>query len=225
MKSVGASLCSLWVAFALSACNYTVLKQPADAGAQGGDLLPEEKASMMNYSFINSRIFQPKCVACHRAGDKVNLQTYDAVFSQLAAINRAVFVDQIMPKRGELTGDERRLLANWLRLGGPLVSPKGPPPVEPLIATYDSIRQHIFEPICLNCHNPKGSGKRVMLDRQSLLDSPLILIDTTNVEESGLLIALERADDKRMPLAKEGYSALAPEEINVIREWITNGAN
>lgn len=226
MKSVGTLLCLLWVACALSACNYTILKQPADASAQGGsDLLPEEKASMMNYAFMSARIFQPKCVACHRAGDKVNLQTYEAVLLQLAAINRAVFVDQIMPKRGELTAAERRLLANWLRLGGPLESPKAPPSVEPLIATYDSIRQHIFEPICMDCHNPKGTGKRIMLDRQSLIDSPLVLIDTTNVDESGLLIALERTDDKRMPLAKEGYSALAPEEINVIREWITNGAN
>lgn len=179
----------------------------------------------MNYAFISSRIFQPKCVSCHRTGEKVNLETYEGVRSQLAAINRAVFVDQVMPKRGELTSDERRLLGNWLLLGGPLESPKPPPPVEPLIATYDSIRQHIFEPICLDCHNPTGTGKRIMLDRQSLLDSPLVLIDVTNVDESGLLIALERTDDKRMPLAKEGYSALSPDEIKVIREWIANGAN
>ena len=64
-----------------------------------------------------------------------------------------------------------------------------------------------------------------MLDRQSLLDSPLMLIDLVNVDESGLLIALERTDDKRMPLAEEGYSALAPEQIRIIREWISNGAN
>ena len=212
-------------AFALSACNYTVLKQPADAGARNdGALLPEEKASMMNYAFINARVIQPKCLGCHRAGEKVNLETYAAVSSQLAAIDRAVFIERIMPKRGELTADERRWLGNWLRLGGPLDSPKPPPPIEPLVATYDSIRQHIFEPICVTCHNPTGKGKRIMLDRQSLIDSPLVLIDLENVDESGLLIALERTDDKRMPLAEEGYSALAPEEIKIIREWISNGA-
>ena len=226
MKSRAGFLILFLAAGCLSSCNYTTLKQPGEAGAQSyGNLLPAEKASLMNYAFISSRIFQPKCVSCHRTGEKVNLETYEGVRSQLAAINRAVFVDQVMPKRGELTSDERRLLGNWLLLGGPLESPNPPPPVEPLIATYDSIRQHIFEPICLDCHNPTGTGKRIMLDRQSLLDSPLVLIDVTNVDESGLLIALERSDDKRMPLAKEGYSALSPDEIKVIREWIANGAN
>ncbi len=179
----------------------------------------------MNYGFINSRVLQPRCVSCHRAGEKVNLETYESVFSQLATIDKAVFVEQTMPKRGQLRDDERRWLGNWLRAGAPLNSPKPPPMVEPLVATYESIRQHIFEPVCLTCHHPTGTGKQILLDRQSLLDSPLMLIDLVNVDESGLLIALERTDHKRMPLAEEGYSALAPEQIRIIREWISNGAN
>ncbi|MDZ4081310.1 MAG: hypothetical protein U1E10_00110 [Bdellovibrionales bacterium] len=210
----------------LSSCNYSVLKSTGDAGARSlGELSAEERATMMNYPFINSRVLQPRCVSCHRSGEKVNLETYESVFSQLAAIDRTVFIEQTMPKRGQLKDDERRWLGNWLRAGAPLNSPQPPPTVDPFIATYDSIRQHVFEPLCMACHNPTGTGKQILLDRQSLLDSPLVLIDLVNVDESGLLIALERTDNKRMPPAEEGYSALAPEQIKVIREWISNGAN
>lgn len=94
-----------------------------------------------------------------------------------------------------------------------------------MIATYESIRSHIIEPKCLTCHNPTGEGNKVPLDRQGLLDSPLELVLPGNADESGLIIALERKDDKRMPPAKEGYSALKPEQIQIIREWINNGAN
>lgn len=216
----------LIVAGPLVACNYTRLKEPADGeNISFGDLKPDEKASMMNFSFISSRILQPKCTSCHGTSGNVNLETYDAVRSHLAGIKKSVFIERTMPKRGALTLEEKRLLWNWIELGAPSQSEEPPPPDEPLLATYESIRSHIFEPKCMTCHNPTGTGKRVSLDKEGLLNSPLELVLPGNADESGLIIALERIDDKRMPPAKEGYAALKPEVIQVIREWINNGAN
>ncbi|OYZ23551.1 MAG: hypothetical protein B7Y39_04390 [Bdellovibrio sp. 28-41-41] len=227
MKTLVRFTSLILMAGVLSSCYYTRLKTPATVvdDQKFGYLKPAEKMSMMNYDFIGSRILKPRCIACHDSSKNVNLETYDLVKSNLLKIKNAVFIEESMPKRGSLTDEEKRLLWNWILLDAPFQSEQTPPQEEPMVATYDSIRMHIFEPICSTCHNPDGTGKRVLLDRQSLLDSPLVLIDLENNDESGLLVALERKDDKRMPPAKEGYSALKPEQIEIIREWIKNGAN
>lgn len=225
MRTVVGSLCLVVFVASVSACNYTLLKQPASASSQAfGDLMPEEKSALMNYAYINSRILQPKCVSCHGSSGNVNLETLEAVQSNAAKIMNSVFVEATMPKRGAFTLDEKRWLWNWLRLGAPLKSEIDAPAEDQLIATYDSIRKHVFEPKCLSCHNAVDSGKRISLDYQALLDSPLELILPGNADESGLIIALERIDDKRMPPAKEGYAALPAGQIQVIRAWIDGGA-
>ena len=226
MNAVFRAFGLILVAGLMSSCNYTRLKESQGSGNQNfGDLKPDEKLSMMNYTFINSRILQPKCVSCHGGSGDVNIESYDSIKSNLSKIQEAVFVTETMPKRGALTSEEKRLLWNWIRMGAPRESAEPPPEEEPMIATYESIRSHIIEPKCLTCHNPAGEGNKVPLDRQGLLDSPLELVLPGNADESGLIIALERKDDKRMPPAKEGYSALKPEQIQIIREWINNGAN
>lgn len=103
-------------------------------------------------------------------------------------------------------------------------SPQGKPISVPLDATYESIRQNIFERKCQSCHNPGEEGGRVLLDLDSLLNSPRELVLPGNAEESGLFLALIREDDKRMPPAEDGYASLSSEEIEVVRRWIDNGA-
>lgn len=225
MKTVLRFVILILAAGSISSCNYTRLKDSGDAVQSFGDVNPEEKATMMNYKFISSRILEAKCTSCHGSSGNVNLESYDAVKTNLAKIQTSVFVEQTMPKRGTLTTEEKRLLWNWIKSGAPLNSAELPPEEEPLIATYDSISKHIIEPKCITCHNPSGTGNKVGLDKESLLNSPLELVLPGNADESGLIIALERKDDKRMPPAKEGYAALKPEVIQVIREWIMNGAN
>ncbi len=210
----------------ISACNYTRLKEAGNATNQTlGTIDQNEKLTMMNYEFMKTRIIGPKCATCHGNSGNVNLETYENVMSHLGAIQKAVFVEQTMPKRGSLTTDEKRLLSNWIALGAPRES-EAPPPVDsdPLVPTYESINKHIFQAACINCHNPAGTGKRILFDKDSLLNSPLELIIPSNSDESGLVVAIERVDDKRMPPAKEGYSKLKDEEKAAIRKWIDNGA-
>ena len=132
-----------------------------------------------------------------------------------------------MPKIGSLSADEKRLLWNWIQLGAPKENNGGstqPPTEEPLTATFASIDKHIFQEKCVACHSAGGQAKRILLDKQSLMDSPLELVLPGNSDESGLVIAVERTDDRRMPLAEAGYSELSVEEKAASRHWIDNGA-
>ncbi len=196
-----------------------------DPRLEFGTVAPEEKMTMMNYSFISSRILEPKCTSCHGTAGNINLESYEAVILHLKGIKKSVFQERTMPKKGALTAEEKRLLWGWIEMGAPRESASLPPEeLEPLISTFDSINKHILQTRCLDCHNPTGTGKRILLDKESLLNSPLELIVPGNADESGLIIALERSDEKRMPPAEDGYSELKEEEIRIIRRWIDNGA-
>lgn len=97
-------------------------------------------------------------------------------------------------------------------------------PVLPLTATFSSISKNIFEPKCVSCHAVGKDAKRILLDKASLLNSPLELIVPGDADESGLIIAVERDDKNRMPPEKEGYSKLSDAELTAMRTWIVNGA-
>lgn len=105
--------------------------------------------------------------------------------------------------------------------------PNDLPPAQqviPVAPTFEEINKSVFQKTCIKCHNPTGTGKRVPLDREGLLNSPLELVIPGNADESGLIISLERADKKRMPPIKDRYYAIRPEVIAVIRQWIDQGA-
>lgn len=218
----------LIAASAMSACNYTKLKEVAPDASAFGNLDPQEKATTMNYAYINENILKPKCVSCHGSSGGVNLESYDNVLKQQRKIHQSVFVDMTMPKKGALDDEQKRLLWHWLQMGCPKESSSGGGPTNPpdeLEATYDSINKNIFQPKCVSCHQPGEDGQRISLDKEALLNSPLELIIPGNPDESGLVIAVERTDEKRMPLAKEGYGPLSDKEKAAIRKWIEDGAN
>lgn len=102
--------------------------------------------------------------------------------------------------------------------------PEPHPEPEPLKPTYDSIRSRILVPQCLNCHSQGGQAARLPLaTKEDLLNSPMELVIPGNVEESSIVIAIERQDSKRMPPPQTG-DGLKQEEIQIIKEWIQNGA-
>jgi hypothetical protein len=94
----------------------------------------------------------------------------------------------------------------------------------PVGATFDSIKANVFSSKCLACHQPDGSARNVPLEtREDLLASTRDLVLPGNPDESGLVIAIERLDRKRMPPVGTGLP-LNPEEAQAIRLWIRNGA-
>lgn len=208
----------------LVGCNNVRYKQSLDMNT--GFDLPQEKMSQLSYELISQEVLKPRCVSCHGDSGGVRLESYSEVVKEIGSIKRSVFEQQTMPKRGALTNEQLSLLWNWLKLGAPEFATGGEviPPPENLAPTFASIDKNIFQVTCIDCHNATGSGKRILLDPESLLNSPLELVLPGNPDESGLVLSVERNDSKRMPPAKDGYAPLTSEEKAAIREWIEKGA-
>lgn len=206
-------------------CNYNRLKGPS-LGDNSRFSLPSDQRENLSYAFVAQTVFTPKCVSCHGTSGGVSLESYSSVAGNIGKIKASVFEAHTMPKRGSLGEQEMSILWTWIEIGAPEQAPNGgggPTPI-PLGPTYLSINQNIFQPKCVICHSPGNPGQRVPLGKEDLLNSPLDLVLPGNADESGLVIAVERLDDKRMPPAKEGYAALKEDEKRAIRDWIQNGA-
>lgn len=211
----------------LLSCNYTKVKGDLNETNSAFEL-PAGKMSELSYGLINEKVLLPKCVSCHGSSGNIRLENYSDILQNLALIKKTVFDEKSMPKRGSLTAEELSYLYSWIKMGAP-EQPQNGIPSQPIISTpieptYDSINSHVFQRSCNECHNLSGTGKRVLLDKDSLMNSPLELIIPGNPDESGLVVDVERTDDKRMPPTKEGYSELKPDEKLAIRKWIENGA-
>jgi mono/diheme cytochrome c family protein len=213
----------------LTSCNYSIDKSSKN---DRQELSPIEKASL-SYDVVRSRIFIPRCITCHGSSGRVSLDSFEAIKSHLPAIERTVFVDKSMPKSGSLSDNELAILRAWIDAGAPEKSASPnvpeptpvPQPVVPLEPKFESIKINIFEKRCTVCHSTGGQASQVSLGTISdLVNSPRDLALPGNPDESGLVLAIERGDSKRMPPAETG-DALTPDQIKVIRDWIQNGAS
>jgi hypothetical protein len=90
--------------------------------------------------------------------------------------------------------------------------------------TYDSIRQAIFVPRCVQCHDAGKEAEDVrLIPYELLMSSPRELVLPGNADESRLWVSVNRKDKKRMPPPGEG-DPLSDEELIAIRTWIDQGA-
>ena len=210
-------LCFSLIVLTLSGCRfYYEEKTPQDP-------LDYSKLTNISYQTVNKEIFQPKCISCHGVSGGVNLESYAEVKKHLSAIERTVIVDKTMPKNGSLSNGQRELLAAWIRAGAP-ENPEPEPTPEPLKPYFTSIKAKIIDRRCIVCHSTGGAASGVPLGTlKEILDSPRELVLPGNPDESGLIIAVERTDKKRMPPPENG-NPLSQEEISVLRKWIENGA-
>ena len=104
----------------------------------------------------------------------------------------------------------------------------------PLTANFDSIQANVFEPICSHCHSGANAPAGLRLDGAN---SYALLVGTSSLERPNLLRVapgdpnasylinkLEGGPNivgERMPA---GLPAVPQADINVIRQWITDGA-
>lgn len=125
-------------------------------------------------------------------------------------------------------GNGEGLDANGLPIGAE------PPPDQTLTATFASIQANIFTPICTRCHSGPAAPEGLQLDAQhsyALLvgvpstESPALLrVAAGDPDSSYIVQKLEGAPGivgARMPF---GGPYLSQSTIDVIRQWITDGA-
>ena len=116
--------------------------------------------------------------------------------------------------------------------GAPIGSGSGG--TEPLTADWQSIQDNVFTPICEPCHNGSGAPKGLMLDAghsyQDLVGIPSAEVPTldrvkpSDPTNSYIIIKLTNGTGivgGQMPL---GETPLPQSTIDVIRQWIANGA-
>ncbi len=220
----------LGVSILISSCglrNESALKFEESFNRAGNRAL-EDKVS---YQLINEKILQTKCLSCHGDSGNISLETYADVYSHIEKIKEVTINSRKMPKSpyAALTKSEFELLATWIKAGAPEKPLNGtdqpPVKIEPLEPTFKSINKNILQNKCIVCHSVGKVAERVPLDSpKSMIDSPLEIIIPGNSEESGLIISTSPNARKLMPPKKSGITPLKPEEIEIIKQWIDNGA-
>jgi hypothetical protein len=129
---------------------------------------------------------------------------------------------------GACAGNGEGLDAN----GQPLGSGGGTPP--PLTADFQSIQDNVFTPVCVRCHSGAGAPEGLQLDAAH---SYALLVGVPSNEEPGVLRVQPGVPDSSYIVLKlEGSSAIVGAQmpfggpplpqatIDVMRQWITNGA-
>lgn len=221
-------LCSLLgISTLISSCSYRNEKDSKFEVSFNKAL--EDKVS---YQLINQKIIVPKCISCHGDSGNINLESYNEVFGHLEKIKQTTIATRKMPKSPypALSNEELELLATWIQVGAPekpLDGTDQPPPVkiEPLEPTFKSININILQIKCMVCHSTGEEAERVSLaSPEAMIDSPLEIVIPGNSEESGLILSTSPNARKLMPPKKSGISPLKPEEIEIIKQWIDNGA-
>jgi hypothetical protein len=116
--------------------------------------------------------------------------------------------------------------------GQPLGSGSGAPP--PLSADFQSIQDNVFTPVCVRCHSGAGAPEGLQLDAAhsyallvgvpSTEDPSLPRVKAGVPDSSYLVLKLQGSPGivgAQMPF---GGPPLPQATIDVIRQWITNGA-
>ena len=101
----------------------------------------------------------------------------------------------------------------------PSPSPSETPAPSGLVATYTSIRQHVFEPKCLSCHSAGHSQKKRPLDSYEAMMAASKLVVPGNPAKSTVYIEVSGGT---MPPRHQ--NAVTDFEVEVIKAWIQNGA-
>ena len=220
MKLVGI-LITIAAVLLLNGCRFYYEEKPQKDSSFPTDL------STLSYQTVHEKVFAPRCISCHGNSGGVNLESYASVRQNLGTIEKAALVNKTMPKSGSLSSGEAALLSAWIKAGAPEYAPgpiPSPTPEEPLKPYFNSIKKKIIDRRCIVCHSAGGAASGVpFTSLKSMLDSPREIIIPKNPDESGLIIAVERTDNKRMP-PPENANPLSQDEISVLRKWIEDGA-
>lgn len=110
---------------------------------------------------------------------------------------------------------------------------EGDDPSGPMTATFSSIQSHVFTPVCTACHSGGAAPQGLRLDAAN---SFTMLVGVSSAEVSALKrVAPGDADNSYLVHKLEGHQSVGARmpfggpyldagTINLIRQWINNGA-
>ena len=222
-----------------------MLKEWVEAGAPQEATATEEEAEDSNAAFVSfqdikDQVLTPQCIQCHS-----HFNEFAVVKEQLGSIFGLVMEDKMpFPKRKGLPVTPlekplKDLLVQWVNAGAPYseLNPKGPDYSSDLKPNWISLRNNIFGPKCIKCHNSYGSrGVGFMENYDELLkwNESRKIFDFENPNNSrfigGLLGRVNPENNEfffdKMPLniaaddVLTDIPELTEEEIQVVEKWI-----
>lgn len=225
----------LFSALMTGACNERIDKALPEEGGLSAGLA----CGPTDFATIQRVVLNVRCVACHGSSGGVNLESYGSVKAAIGKVE-TVIKARTMPKARPLPAAEEALILKWIGEGAPqnASGPRTPDcqnggggdpvsPVEPLAPNYASIRERIFEPKCLTCHDAGSGGPPPGLydfsSYPALMADADELFDRRDPENSDLIEAVTKTGRGAMPPPRSGISPLTREEVQTLLEWIRRG--
>jgi uncharacterized membrane protein len=210
----------------LCACSYRVEHNQSSIDDV---FISQELIAKISYAEVKRVVFDPSCISCHGESGNVNLENFENTRAHLAEIKNSTLLSKNMPKApySALNQTQLQYLSAWYKAGTPQFAADPTPPTKPivLLPTFASIKENIISKKCLSCHNPNGDAERVPLDTvEAMINSPLDIIIPSNADESGFIIVIKEGARGKMPPPRSGIKSVSAEEIEIIKEWINNGA-
>ena len=217
--------------FLLSSCGSYFQKKD-----QGNPSIPSpdqklDQGSGIAFEIVKKNIFEPSCIKCHQ-----NYSFYDSVKQDLNSIVQNIETDRMPKNASPLTGEQKKLLAEWVTDGAKntVATDDKPKPVEPvpddkLVPSWTSLSRKIFFARCTTCHSPNGEAKFLDLStRQKIYEASSrkfegkVLLNFEKPEESYMLNVIQDPVEP-MPPIKSKLQQLSKSEIEVLTEWIRLG--
>lgn len=115
----------------------------------------------LSFETVRETVLRPKCFECHSdaRGNKghVNLERLADVRAALPDILSDLGTDKMPKDRDSLSPELKALVAAWSEAGAPekstLPLPSKPMPLPSITPGFDQVRDKIFSPYCIRCHN------------------------------------------------------------------------
>jgi serine/threonine-protein kinase len=208
-----------------------------------GGLLPVARAQAAPPAELAARaedVLRKQCFSCHGGEQRVRGDLRILDHALLLNKKRKIVVpgspddsdliQQIesgaMPpgRRAKVSPADRTVLRDWVAAGAPTFP--GGAPVRSVAPPQDSAEtaarvKEVFRTHCLECHGGSKTTAGVkILDRELLVRKEKVI--PRRPEESLLFQLITAKDNSVMPPA--GQPRLAAEEVEAIRQWITEGA-
>ena len=210
---------------------------------------PEPPGDEAGFAQIKEKVLKPyNCTACHS-----QYNDYASVYKDRGSIVALVSSDAMpFPKRKNLKADpvsdaDKKILLDWVSKGAPEFGGKDPiePKAEELKPTWISLRNNVFGPKCILCHNTfgnRGGGRNQSFDTYSKLrnwftkNPELFNFKKKEGDPPGLFVeSMERPicepNDplcffSPMPFNNDNddvqktFERLTKEEIDMIKKWV-----
>jgi len=190
-----------------------ILNACAPSGTKENELFQDVTliSGTVTFDTLKRTILVPQCLRCHTwVQDEAQLGIRVVPGSPATSPLFLQVQSGRMPQGGPALSSNQLAIVEAYIKGG---SDNPPPPPPPLMATYSSLKIHLFDRSCTSCHN--GESRRIP-DLRSYQNVVRHIDDVVSEIDIGSMPPLDRQGNPRAPQPSD-------EVINALHQWVDNG--